>query len=157
MNAALAFRYDGSNGREITLTRSRGGRRSVEAQGAAALTNKLPSWYSEAVDRLMVLINLPDGWDGHNGKPTAPASAVHALEVLGRIMEPGLPLPSIMPLSNGGVQLEWHRKGWDVEMEFLGGPRVEVFVHNLATGEDRELDLDADLSQLGDVTARIRD
>jgi hypothetical protein len=72
-------------------------------------------------------------------------------------MTPGLPLPAIMPLSNGGVQLEWHRKGWDVEIEIFGGPKIDVYLRNLATGEETELELDTDLGKLDSVTLGIKD
>ena len=157
MNAALAYRDDRLEGRGITLTPIGDSRRASQAQGSAAFSNRPPDWLSEAVERLLTLLRLPVGWDGHRGNPTTVASASYALEVLGRIMRPGVPLPSIMPLSNGGVQLEWHRKGWDVEVEIVGGRKVDVFTHNLASGEEAELEINADLSALSAVVEQIRD
>jgi len=28
----------------------------------------------------------------------------------------GRPAPAMVPMSNGGVQLEWHYGGWDIEL-----------------------------------------
>jgi hypothetical protein len=39
----------------------------------------------------------------------------------------------------------------------FGGPNLGVCVHNLATCEGEEWELDADLSPLGGVTRRIKD
>jgi hypothetical protein len=155
MTAALAHRDERLVGNGIALTPAPF--ESGQSRGSAAFSNQPPVWSSHALDRLRRLVDLPTGWDGHDGKPTTAASAIHALEILGRIMRPGLPLPSIMPLSNGGVQLEWHRKGWDVEMEIVGGRPIAVFTHNLATGVDEDLEIGADLSPLSAVTARITD
>ncbi len=29
-----------------------------------------------------------------------------------------LPMMSLVPTEKGGVQIEWHRDGWDIEIEF---------------------------------------
>jgi hypothetical protein len=156
MTTALAYSDTRWNRSGITLTPP-SPRQDEAPFGAAAFVNRLPAWYADALDRLRRLTDLSTGWDGHTGKPTTVNAAVYGLEVLGRIMGAGVPLPSIMPLSNGGLQLEWHRKGWDIEIEIVGGPRIVVFTHNLATGEEEEIELDTDLSLLALVTSRIKD
>jgi hypothetical protein len=38
--------------------------------------------------------------------------------VLVEVMDNDAPAPSVVPLSDGGVQLEWHRRGRNLEIEF---------------------------------------
>ena len=60
--------------------------------------------------RLRELEALETGWDGHDGKPITEA----ALKAVGMFLEH----PFIGPLSYGGLQIEWHQDGWEVEVEF---------------------------------------
>ena len=51
------------------------------------------------------------------------------------IMEPSMPLPSIVP-TNDGVQAEWHCNGIDLEIEIQAPPYrwIEWTAEHLATG-----------------------
>jgi len=56
-----------------------------------------------------VLLALKDGWDGYDGR--APTSAaVHAAVAIKQNL-------ALVPLSSGGVQLEAHAGGLDLEIE----------------------------------------
>ena len=68
----------------------------------------LPQWHSEALAELAKLEGLVPGWDGYAGLPVSRLHANRALRFLGQFMEDGLPMPEIVPLADGGVQLEWH-------------------------------------------------
>jgi hypothetical protein len=41
---------------------------------------------------------------------------------------PGSPAPSVVPTVNGTVQLEWHTKIFDAEVELLEARRCDFFV-----------------------------
>ena len=56
-------------------------------------------------DWAQVLLALPQGWDSYDASPICSI----ALETLGKF--------AIVPLSSGGVQLEVHRNGYDIEIE----------------------------------------
>lgn len=68
----------------------------------------LPQWHAEALAALARLEGLVPGWDGYAGLPVSRLHANRVLRFLGRFMEDGLPMPEIVPLADGGVQLEWH-------------------------------------------------
>lgn len=68
----------------------------------------LPRWQSEALARLAELEGLSPNWDGYGGRPVTRRHANRAMTFLGRIMRDDLPPPEIVPLADGGVQLEWH-------------------------------------------------
>ncbi len=48
------------------------------------------------------------GWDSYGGSPTTDAA-----KDVARIM---LAPPCIVPTNSGGIQLEWHQGGWDIEI-----------------------------------------
>lgn len=41
--------------------------------------------------------------------------------VLVEVMENDAPAPSVVPLSGGGVQVEWYRRARNIEIEFPAG------------------------------------
>lgn len=123
----------------------------------AALTSFLCEWQHKAQLRLMELIRLPVGWDGHSGRPVKRDIAEFAASVLASLMLPRIPMPAIMPLSYGGVQIEWHRKGWDIEIEISAPNQMHIYQYELQSGDEREFDIGADLSGLADVIESIRD
>lgn len=74
--------------------------------------------------KLEELSLLTDNWDSYGGKPItqfALAEAELLLDALERIQAVE---PFICPCSNGGLQLEWHRNGYDLEIEI--SPEGEV-------------------------------
>jgi len=61
--------------------------------------------------------------------------------VLARVVRPGTPAPFVAPLASGGLQLEWHRNGWDLEIEIEGPGQLYAYARELATDQEWEADL----------------
>jgi len=139
-----------------TLTMQRPVRMEYAGE-AAALSRPAMDWLHDANHRLIQLMSLPIGWDGHYGRPVTWTAGSYALQVLQAIMKPHVPLAAIMPLSSGGVQLEWHRKGWDLEIEIVRPSELHVYTHQLASGREEEFSVAYDLSRLAEVIAHIQD
>lgn len=127
------------------------------AGSAAALTPFQCSWQRKAERRLGELCRLQIGWDGHRGQPANRDIAEFAASVLASLMQPKVPMPAIVPLSYGGIQIEWHRKGWDIEIEISAPNQMHIYQHEIASGDEEEFDLGADLSRLGAVIDAIKD
>lgn len=66
-----------------------------------------PDWRQRAVAELAQLERLTPDWDGYGGLPVARVHANRALRFLRRFMTDQSPMPEIVPLADGGVQLEW--------------------------------------------------
>lgn len=63
--------------------------------------------------KLTELSRLEKGWDSYDAKPPTP----EALRAARGFLD-GLGLAWIVPCSDGGVQVEWHVNGVDVEVTF---------------------------------------
>jgi hypothetical protein len=115
-------------------------------------------WRRAAERRLIELIRLPAGWDGHQGKPVNAIIASYAYGLLEALLtRPGVPLATLTPLSYGGLMLEWHRKGWDVEIEINTPSSHYVYTYELSSSAENEFWLGARLEALRDVIAKIAD
>jgi len=81
--------------------------RLSEAEGALMkITDKIR-------DSMAYLLNLEEGWDSYGAKKISLVAIAEA----GRLLEQlDLPEPQIVPCSDGGVQLEWHQNGLDIEL-----------------------------------------
>lgn len=66
-------------------------------------------WEDFVVSRLAELERLAPSWDSDGAFPTSRKHANRAFAFIGRFMALGdAPLPEIVPLADGGVQVEWH-------------------------------------------------
>jgi hypothetical protein len=75
-------------------------------------------WYRAALDRISALTALAVGWNGYEALEVKGDMAIDAAAFLTKVAFPGIAAPSITPLADGGVQVEWHRGGLDIEVAF---------------------------------------
>jgi hypothetical protein len=75
-------------------------------------------WYREALERIKSLTALAADWNGYQAHEVKGDMVIDAVEFLAKIAFPGIAAPSITPLADGGLQIEWHRGGLDVEVAF---------------------------------------
>jgi hypothetical protein len=91
-----------------------------DARRAASYTSEaaLLAWLRPTIQSFQDLLQLPQNWDGYGAVQIQERIAKEALMVLAEVMDNDAPAPSVVPLSDGGVQLEWHRCGRNLEIEF---------------------------------------
>ena len=81
---------------------------------------------------------LPDNWDSYGGRKINRDIISQSLSVLALIMEATSPPPSVVPMGNGGLQLEWHRKQQDLEIVFPSDEAPQFFYQDRTTGGQQE-------------------
>jgi hypothetical protein len=123
---------------------------------AVAFGARSESLSDQLSDRLAQLAQFRAGWDGHRASPVSRTIIYYACNLIPRIVSTGVPVPFIAPLPFGGMQLEWHRNGWDLEIEIHAPDRLYVYTRELATGRESEMNLRDDLSGLAQVLTAIR-
>lgn len=82
--------------------------------------------------RVADLLALEEDWDSYGADPPSPATAARALAWLGTL-PPETAAPWLVPTVNGGVAVEWHEGGWDVELEFESTGAVAAWAEERAT------------------------
>lgn len=105
-----------------------------------------PRWLSPTIDKLAELLALPVNWDSYGARAIDPKCALDALRLLGQVMHNDSPRPSVVPTNRGGVQLEWHSAGIDLEIDVVSSTEFQVSYES--SSESRDRDLSTDLSRL---------
>jgi hypothetical protein len=116
-----------------------------------------PTWLARIDGRLKELRSLPRGWDGYDASPISTAVLAFARSVLQSIMTPQCPPPSLVPTHGGGLQLEWHVAGGDVEL-MIYRPADASLSAFFADGRDpiEEEPLSSDFRRLSEVLNQVR-
>src|SRR5262245_4920901 len=71
------------------------------------LYTSAPGWMKDVRSRLNQLGTLRSGWDSYSARPIAKFARDAALQLLQEISLPSTPCPSVVPTSDGSIQLEW--------------------------------------------------
>jgi hypothetical protein len=139
---------DGGN----VATSSREYARSVAPRVSRRQTiqeSETSAWVAKAEARLKQLVRLTPNWDSYGARPVSERFAGITLGLLDGLMRDTTPLPSIVPTNTGRVQLEWHTKGIDLEVEIISPILVHVSFEDQRTGNEWERDLNVvDLADL---------
>jgi hypothetical protein len=89
--------------------------------------------------RLEKLTQYPFGWNSYSAPPLRQDTADFALHVLKTIMKRETPFPQIVPSSTGGVQLEWHERGVDLELHIAAPFDCEIWYEDLLAIEKKPI------------------
>jgi hypothetical protein len=92
--------------------------------------------YVQTVNRLIDLLQLPNGWNSYNARPISRDNVMFAVNLLGRVMRKGTPAPNVVPKVRGGVQLEWHTKGINIEIDIDSPNKICFFAEELRNGQN---------------------
>jgi len=114
-----------------------------------------PRWLEPAVQALNELLSLPANWDSYGARPIDPKIAIFSLQLLAEMMSPTIPAPLVIPTNRGGVQLEWHTRGIDLEIEIQQPGRISACYEDHRSGDEWEEELTSDLTRLSDTLLEL--
>ncbi len=113
------------------------------------------TWVEPTVRALVKLLQLGPNWDTYGGSPMDPMCIAAALNLIFDTLPDDTPVPSVVPTSQGGLQLEWHTCGIDLEVEFLSATRVCGLFEDAVAGTSWEKDLSVDLRPFVDAVSAL--
>jgi hypothetical protein len=116
-----------------------------------------PTWIRPVLERLDSILALPEGWDGREANRPRVWHAVEVIGFMQRVMREATALPSIVPLADGGMQVEWHRGGLDVEATFTAGPDRGLYFADLSTAYEFEGPVDVGIGELRGLMGRLEE
>ena len=104
-----------------------------------------PSLVERARGTLRQLTALEEGWDGYDGLPTLPRVAEHTQLFLEQVEACTSVAPDLVPLPNGGVQLEWYIGEVEIEVEIEPDGTTTILFECRSDGRSEEIGLGGSL------------
>ena len=101
---------------------------------------EVPVWLNSVVERLQQLLHLPPNWDSYGARPIAASPVARSLRLLSEVMGEATPVPSIVPVPDGGIGVEWHVNGLDAEIEVDPDQKVSLFWTKAGDADGHELE-----------------
>lgn len=109
---------------------------------------KLPTWLDDIQEELSQLEQLKTGWDGYNGIGVKPEVSTETINLLSDICTTETPCPSLVPGSDGSVQVEWASGGIELEIDIYGDGEINA---SLTSYQDVcDIEIGGDLSIIKD-------
>ncbi len=90
------------------------------------------------LDSLQRLADLPPGWDSYGAKPLAATAVRRLLNLAPVLLPPDGPEPTVVTTRSGGIQLEWHKGGVDLEVEVPPSDPISFLYADAAADEELE-------------------
>lgn len=113
-------------------------------------------WEREVLRSVLEYLKLPEGWDSYEGKPLRYDTGMFAIQVLASAMSDSTPAPSVVPVSSGGLQFEWHRNNFDIELYIAAPFDCELSIQDhLKGGPLESIQLKTDMSPLVAVLSQL--
>jgi hypothetical protein len=97
-----------------------------------------PPWLEAARHAIAPIAALSDNWDGEGTLRIQPTVMDAALRALEQLLPSHTPAPQIVPTHRAGIQVEWHRNGKDLEIEFAPGSPTTFYFYDSQTQVERE-------------------
>jgi hypothetical protein len=114
-----------------------------------------PAWFFPTLNALAKVLALPSNWDSYGGRSTDFRAFSGALHTLDRVMGKDTTVPTVVPTAEGGIQLEWHTRGIDLEIEIPPTGPPYVSCQNRQDNTEWEGGLSTNLEQLRGVVSGL--
>ncbi len=98
-----------------------------------------PAWFNSLLTKIGQIGELEENWDSYGARRIDPRCAEATTNLLLSVLNSDTPKPFVVPTSRGGIQLEWHRAGVDLEVEVESPARVNVFFEDYREGTEEEM------------------
>jgi len=105
-------------------------------------------WFGRIAAKLWGFMEYSDNWDSYGAKRPDKKAIDRALNIMLDLSEYDVPEPSVGPTSQGGIQIEWHTKGFDLELEILASLQLGASFKDQMTGEEWDQDICNDMKLL---------
>lgn len=79
----------------------------------------LSPWLTDLLPAFRRLVNYPHNWDSYGSPPPSCDLVWQILPLLQEMARRlNTPIPNVVPMPGGGIQLEWHTRSRELEVEF---------------------------------------
>jgi hypothetical protein len=94
-----------------------------------------PAWLGRVKQRLEELILLQPNWDSYGGAPVDPRVVQLATSVVEWFAVADMPPPDVFAMSDAGVQIEWHVRQVNIEIDISPLDGTTIYFDDLHSGQ----------------------
>ncbi|MDO8629058.1 MAG: hypothetical protein Q7R41_01070 [Phycisphaerales bacterium] len=94
-----------------------------------------PAWLGRVKKRIAELTQLPANWDSYGAVPVDLRIPRLAEDLVEWFAVDGMPPPDVFATSDGGMQIEWHIRRVNIEIEISPTEGTNLYFHDLNGGE----------------------
>jgi len=98
-----------------------------------------PNWLYATLSNLQALSSMAENWDSYGGAPTTFEATLAALNFISQYLPEEAKEPTVVPATDGGVQLEWHRLAGDLEVAFNPEGAMAAYFVDALSGDEWEM------------------
>jgi hypothetical protein len=118
------------------------------------------SWIRDLLHNIVELQWLDRDWDSYGSAPVQNAAILAAARLVESLVREGIlteefQAPSVGPLAEGQIRLEWYWRGSEVYVDVWGPQEIEVFFYDSDTGMSWEGPMGDAPAEFGPVLANI--
>ncbi len=98
-----------------------------------------PDWIPNVVENLNKFLSYEENWDSYGAERIEFDSTIFILEMLRELVDMDIPEPSVVPASDGCIQMEWHIKDTNFEIKMMPNRDTEYSFDDVRDDfEDKE-------------------
>jgi hypothetical protein len=98
----------------------------------------LPAWVTPVLQSISERWGVKPGWDSYDAKPTELRHVLRLLNALSAVMQDDSSAPLVTPLSDGGVQAEWHKHSEALEVVVPADEEARYYYYNEDSAQEEE-------------------
>jgi len=114
-----------------------------------------PKWLIPVITSICERWGTEPGWDSYDAKPTNIVFVSKLLDKLFNLMQHNSTPPIVTPLSDSGVQAEWHKGEETLELEVSANAPPTYYYYNETNDKSEEGEPDQNFSHLRELISKF--
>lgn len=127
------------------------------AGGFLVFSELPPTYLLPLIEKIAGFSTLTPNWDSYGALSINPLCIAASVQLALQLIGPEVPIPFAGPTVGGGVQLEWHRRGKDLEVYIEFPSRISAFFSDDESGEELSFDISDRFDQLRMYLDRMKE
>ena len=117
--------------------------------------NALPQWAKPVFESLASRWGTEHGWDGYKALPTNLSLVVKLMNYLQEAIPAGAKTPIVTPLSDGGVQAEWHKGDTTLEIVVAADEPPRYFFYDCESHSEQDGEFETSVAEIRDFISKF--
>jgi hypothetical protein len=101
------------------------------------------------------LLRLPENWNSYGATKIRADVASFCISLMASLVKSDTPLPNVVPLNKGGIQLEWHQNQADLEIAIFEPYKSEFWFFDHRNRDERSDEIAEDFNKIEQFISRI--